>query len=109
MGQSDPLLDKNAGRVSFELPSFTETVPARNEIAGCDWSDDEEGDYNEEDNGEDQNVTVDSDGSWGSGGGDYHAQGQGRLVSDAEFFEFCGSPERARWEGGVGRESASLF
>lgn len=99
MGESDPLWAKNAGRVSFELPSFagvTETVPARNESASCDWSNDEEEDDNEEDNGEDQDGTVDSDGSWGSGGGDYHAHGQGRLVSDAEFFEFCGSPERAR-------------
>lgn len=102
MGQSDPLWDKNEGRVSFELPSFTETVPTRNEIAGCDWSNDEEEDDNEGDNGEDQDGIVDSDGSWGSEGGDYRAQGQGRLVSDAEFFEFCGSPERARWEDGVG-------
>eukprot|EP00752_Nemacystus_decipiens_P009926 g8853.t3 len=39
-----------------------------------------------------------SEGSWGSGSGDYHAHGQGKLVSDAEFFQFCGSPERVRQE-----------
>lgn len=45
------------------------------------------------DSGGDQ---KDSDESWGSGGGDYQPAGNGKLVSDAEFFQYCGSPERAR-------------
>lgn len=45
---------------------------------------------------DDDNDHKDSDESWGSGGGDYQPAGNGKLVSDAEFFQYCGSPERAR-------------
>ena len=41
-------------------------------------------------------MKSNSDDSWGSGSGDYRPRGQGKLFSDTEFFEFCGSPERVR-------------
>lgn len=50
----------------------------------------------EEDEEEDEGDGEESEASWGSAGGIYQPQGEGRLFSDAEFFQFCGSPERAR-------------
>lgn len=64
------------------------------------WSDQEEeqedDDHDNEEDEDDGREEGSSEGSWGSGGGDYRAHGQGKLVSDAEFFQYCGSPERAR-------------
>ncbi|CAM9255688.1 unnamed protein product [Ascophyllum nodosum] len=79
-------------------PSGTEAVPSRHESADRDWSEDNEAfeeTGNEEEDG-DEPMKSNSDDSWGSGSGDYRPRGQGKLFSDTEFFEFCGSPERVR-------------
>ncbi|CBJ48836.1 eIF-2alpha kinase GCN2 similar to Eukaryotic translation initiation factor 2-alpha kinase 4 (GCN2-li [Ectocarpus siliculosus] len=60
-------------------------------VAGKGW----EGTTDQE-GSNDQGNTGSEEGSWGSGGGDYRSHGQGKLVSDAEFFQYFGSPERAR-------------
>eukprot|EP00903_Cladosiphon_okamuranus_P014260 g13246.t1 len=80
---------------SSSSQSSSESDPPHR-LAG-DWSDGaEEGGGEGVSGGHGDGDT--SGGSWGSESGDYQAQGQGKLVSDAEFFQFCGSPERVRQE-----------
>ncbi|CAB1109132.1 unnamed protein product [Ectocarpus sp. CCAP 1310/34] len=84
----------------------SETVDTDNEAAadGCetirtcddDSNDDDDDDWSDQEESNDQGNTRSEEGSWGSGGGDYRPHGQGKLVSDAEFFQYFGSPERAR-------------
>ncbi|CAM9473904.1 unnamed protein product, partial [Sphacelaria rigidula] len=81
--------------------------PSDDDDDGDDDDDDDGGGHNRawsmDDDISDENDGSDS-GSWGSGGGDYQPAGNGKLVSDAEFFQYCGSPERARQasEAGAG-------
>lgn len=93
------------GGIGYALTSSeSETASPGHGDAVGGWSseeaDKEEGSGSRRGEGEvgDQGAEegIGSDMSWGSCSGEYRARGQGKLVSDAEFFEYFGSLERDR-------------